>query len=371
MAILLENSLRDWLAAHQPLLVSLTERATDRYIAVLGDPTQSPSPEQMARAAAAAQDEVYLGLTADAVLDSLPRPPATAGAQEALRGSWRCLSPAWQLPPPPVSLGLPAQRLAVAAGVGSLLGMILLGGVLHLALDLRPLGMTLVAVGGAAAAIYLVVKLADSRTLRVTLTTLMGAAFTADLLVKASTLGLGALWGRLGAMGLLRRSLVYFAVVAVLALTRGQGHYDTRAYRRVIGAMIRPLVDYSSLLLGTLSAEQAALPASPPSGGSLDAGLARAFLELHHSDAPGLPTAAESLLLEARRLGLDGVGTPPRFLRPEPAAARPRLIWKAEMGEQYQTFGLIEEGDTVIVEDEPVYVNGHLVEKGRVRKIRV
>ena len=371
MAILLEESLRGWLAANQPLLVSLTERAADCFIAALGDPTQPPTPLQMTRAAAAARDVVYLGLTADAVLDSLPHPPVTAGAQEALRSTWLCLNPIWVLPPPPVSQGLPAERLAIAAGVGSLLGMTLLGGLLHLALDLRPLGMALGGVGGAAGGIYLVGKLADNRTLRVTLTALVGAAFTTELLVSASALGLGALWGRLGGLGLLRRTLVYGAVVALLAFTRGRSHYDTGAYRQAISAVIRPAVDYVALLLGALSAEQAALPAAPPPGGGLDADLARAIQGLHRSDAPGLPTAVESLLLEARRLGLDGVGTPPRFVQPDPATARPRLRWEAGLAQQYRPFGLIEEGDTVIVEDEPVIVNGKLVEKGRVRKYRV
>jgi hypothetical protein len=36
----------------------------------------------------------------------------------------------------------------------------------------------------------------------------------------------------------------------------------------------------------------------------------------------------------------------------------------------YRPFGLIEDGDTVIVEDEPVIQNGRVLEKGRVRKQR-
>jgi len=42
------------------------------------------------------------------VLDSLPTPPADAGAREALRSSWLSLSPAWTLPAPPAVRGLPA-----------------------------------------------------------------------------------------------------------------------------------------------------------------------------------------------------------------------------------------------------------------------
>ena len=128
---------------------------------------------------------------------------------------------------------------------------------------------------------------------------------------------------------------------------------------------MRQAVDFSALLLCGLSAgrvEQAQAAA-------LDTGLARAIAGLHRTDSAGLPTAAEAVLLEARRLGLDGLAAPPRYTQPD-QASRPRLHWDAELARQYRAFGLIEDGDTVIVEDEPVIVNGSVLEKGRVRKQR-
>ncbi len=101
----------------------------------------------------------------------------------------------------------------------------------------------------------------------------------------------------------------------------------------------------------------------------LDAGLAKAIQDLHRADATGLPTAAEAVFLEARRMGLEGVAVPARFARsgrPE----RARLRWSPALEQHYRPFGLIEEGDTVIVEDEPVIQNGSVLEKGRVRKQR-
>jgi hypothetical protein len=151
----------------------------------------------------------------------------------------------------------------------------------------------------------------------------------------------------------------------LLAFTRGSAQYDTRAYRNAVRDAIRQSVDFSSLLLCALSAGRVARPQTA----ALDADLARAILGLHRADGLGLPTAAEAVLLEARRMGLDGVSFPPRFTQSAPSE-RPRLRWGPELAAQYRPFGLIEEGDTVIVEDEPVILNGNVLEKGLVRKQR-
>lgn len=363
MAVILEEATREWMARQQRLREQIAERAADRFIAALGG-AEPPTQGQIDRVAASARDEVYAALTADAVLDSLPNPPPDAGAREALRSSWLSLNPAWGLPSPPPGRGLSTQRLAVAAAVGSLLGMTVLGGLLNLTLGLRGVGMLVGASGGGAAAMYAVGKLADSKTLRFTLKALMGVAWTADLL-GAGALRFGAIWGRLAGFGLLRRVLVYAAVVSLLAFTRGSAQYDTRAYRNAVRDAIRQAVDFSSLLLCGLSAERVATPQTA----SMDADLARAILGLHRADGVGLPTAAEAVLLEARRLGLEGVAAAPRFTQSAPSE-RPRLRWSPELAAQYRPFGLIEEGDTVIVEDEPVILNGSVLEKGCVRKQR-
>jgi len=363
MAVILEEAMRGWMADHQGLRARIAERGVDRFFSVLV-PAQPPTPAQLERALASARDEVFAALSADAVLDGLPNPPTGGGAREALRSSWLSLNPAWSVPAPPLGRGLSVPRLAVAAAVGSLLGMMLLGGLLNLTLGQRGVGMLIGAPSGAAAAMYSVGKLAESKALRFTLKSLMGVAWTADLL-GATALGFGAIWGRLVGFGLLRRVLVYVGVVSLLAFTRGSTQYDVHAYRATVRDLIRQAVDCSALLLCSLSAGRV----EPPPTATLDTGLARAIQELHRCDAAGLPTAAESVLLEARRLGLDGVSVPPQFVQAS-RAVRPRLRWSPELAQYYRPFGLIEEGDTVIVEDEPVIVNGTVLEKGLVRKQR-
>ena len=363
MSIILEESIHAWMATNQTLREQITERGTERFFAVFGH-TDSAIQTQLERATASTRDEVFAALTADAVLDSLPSAPTTAGAREALRSRWLSLNPAWGFPLPVAGPGLSAARLAIAAAVGSLLGMMVLGGLLNLTLGVRGVGMLIGGPGGAALAMYAVGRLTESKTLRRVLKTLLGVAWTADLLGAAS-FGLGALWGRLAGIGLLRRILVYAGAVSLLAFTRGGAQYDTRAYRSSVRELIRQWVDISSVLLCCLSAG----PVDTSADAVLDAGLARAIHDLHRSDAANLPAAAEALLLEARRMGLEGVSAPPRFGQSS-HAERPRLVWSPELEQEYRPFGLIEEGDTVIVEDAPVIQNGRVLEKGRVRKQR-
>ncbi|EGV31952.1 hypothetical protein ThidrDRAFT_1526 [Thiorhodococcus drewsii AZ1] len=185
MSIILEESIHAWMATNQTLREQTTERATERFFAVF-DHTETAIQARLDRATTSARDEVFAALTADAVLDSLPSAPTTAGAREALRSRWLSLNPAWDLPLPVTSPGLSSARLAIAAAVGSLLGMTVLGGLLNLGLGVRGLGMLIGGPGGAALAMYAVGRLTESKALRRMLKTLLGVAWTADLLGAAS-----------------------------------------------------------------------------------------------------------------------------------------------------------------------------------------
>ncbi|WP_295443561.1 hypothetical protein [uncultured Thiodictyon sp.] len=364
MSVIIEEAIRGWMAANRGLREQVTGLGVERFFATLGD-SEPADQAQLGRAVAAARDAVFTALTAETVFDQLPSPPLEAGAREALRSRWYGLSPTWVLPGPPTTeRSLSAQRLAIAAGGGSLLGMLVFGTLFNLSLDLRAVGMLIGAPAGAAGAMYAVGRLAESKALRVALTTLLGLAGTLDL-ARVATLGAVGLWGRLAGFGLLRRIMLYPGVVALLAFTRGSSQYDRGAYRESIRDLIRQWVDCSALLLCSL----ASAPVAPPRSPVLDPDLARAIHDLHRADLPALPTAAEALLLEARRLGLSGLSDPARFTAEERAERR-RLRWGPELAEHYRPFGLIEEGDTVIIEDEPVIQNHTVLEKGLVRKQR-
>ncbi len=384
MSVIIEEAIRAWMAANPGVRERAARAALERFLKTLGE-GGAPTPAEVAEASAAARDSAFAVLGADAVLDSLPIPPADAAAREALRGRWSGLCPDWALPPPPGGgRTLATPRLAWAAAGGGVAGMLFFGAVLNLSLDLRALGMLIGAPLGAAGAVYGVGRLAESKSLRRVLGTLVGVAGTLDL-ARVATLGAAGLWGRLAGMGLLRRLVFYPGIMALLGFTRGETRYDRGAYREAIAALIRGQVDGAAVLLCSL----AQVPDAGPRAALLDRDLAHAILDLHGADLAGLPAAAESVLLEGRRLGLGGLDTPARFAVhiqsrvqnkvpngvpdrvPDGAAdGRVRLCWEPGLAARYRTFGLIEAGDTVIVEDEPVIQNDRILEKGLVRKQR-
>ena len=238
---------------------------------------EPPTRGKIDRAAASARDEVFAALTADAVLDSLPTPPTDAGAREALRSRWLSLNPAWSLPLPAPGRGLSAQRLAVAAAVGSLLGMMVLGGLLNLTLGLRALGM-LIGGPGRRGGGHVRGRPAGRE---------QGPAADAQGPAGRGLDGGPAgrrhprarrLWGRLAGFGLLRRILVYAGVVSLLAFTRGSAQYDARAYRSAVRDLIRQCGRCSALLLCGLSAGPVS---QPPRAGAWTRALARAIQDLH------------------------------------------------------------------------------------------
>ena len=366
MSVILEEAIRAWMAAYPGPRERAAQAGLERFLATLGG-GDMPTPLQVAQACIAARDAAFGALATDAVLDTLAGAPADASPREALRGRWSGLCPAWVLPAPPTGTrALSPPRLAWAAAGGGVLGMLVFGTLLNLSLDLRALGMLIGAPLGAAGAVYGIGRLTESRTLRLTLGTLVGVAGTLDL-ARVATLGAAGLWGRLAGMGLARRLVVYPGVLALLNFTRGESRYDRAAYREDIAALIRSQVDAAAVLLASL----ARTPDSAPRAPMLDRGLAHAILDLHRADPAGLPAAAEALLLEGRRLGLGGLAAPARFAAAGAGAdTRTRLRWEPALAERYRTFGLIEDGDTVIIEDEPVIQNACILEKGLVRKQR-
>lgn len=365
MAVIIEEQMRAWMAANSPVRERAVRQGVERFFAALGAAGQ-PATAEVNRASAAAREAVFAALTADAVLDTLPNPPPDAGAREALRSSLLSVSPPLDLAAPPAGRALSSRRVAAAAAAGALLGLFVLGTLLRWTLGLGSVGMLLGAPAGAAAAVLGIGRLADNPALRRTLTTVVGVAGTVDL-VGTAALGLSGIWFRLAGLGLLRRVLVYAGVVALLAFTRGSAQYDAQTYRDSVAERIRHWVDCASLLLCGLAAGGVAQPLARPE--HLDADLAKAIQDLHGSDLAALPAAAEAVLLEAHRVGLQGLAGAARFTE-SVAAERARLRWRPELAEQYLTFGLVEEGDTVIVEDDPVVQNGVVLEKGRVRKQR-
>lgn len=91
--------------------------------------------------------------------------------------------------------------------------------------------------------------------------------------------------------------------------------------------------------------------------------LGRHLYTLHRTPAEGLDSAAADLIQDARNLGFEGL---------EPGVVGPlrEFEWAESLRDQYETFGRIEAGMTVLEERPPVVFRGRTLGPGRVRKSR-
>lgn len=100
------------------------------------------------------------------------------------------------------------------------------------------------------------------------------------------------------------------------------------------------------------------------------AALGARLAALHSAKAADLPVAVDELLVEARRLGFEGIDGPAQHSAARAESARQSLRWDEALAERYSAFGYVEPGDAVFVEREPVVHQGRVLEKGVVRKQR-
>ena len=97
--------------------------------------------------------------------------------------------------------------------------------------------------------------------------------------------------------------------------------------------------------------------------------LSRKIYALHHATEPSLSVTADELIQEARNLGFEGLDGSPVFLS-LPSQVRDVIAWRSSLSDQYDVFGHVQEGDSVQVERKPVVLDGKLMERGLVRKVR-
>ena len=97
--------------------------------------------------------------------------------------------------------------------------------------------------------------------------------------------------------------------------------------------------------------------------------LSRKIYSLHHASQDGLAVTADEVIQAARNLGFEGLEGQPEFMA-SAQGARETLVWQASLAGQYEMFGHITDGDSVRVERKPVVLEGKMMSRGLVRKVR-
>jgi len=229
----------------------------------------------------------------------------------------------------PLTIATPVSRsgprlmpVAIAGAVGAGVGMLILTPLARFALDMRDLGLALGGPVGAFVVILLYWRLSRVRLVQ---------------------------W-------ITGRSSV--------------AHIDLGQQQAVARLAIEQWLDMSLVVLTLLCDTASNQVAGFKESHKILRQLSRKIYALHHASQDALSVTADEVIQEARNLGFEGLDGQPEFLAPTQQAASETIVWYASLAGQYEMFGHIKEGDFVRVERKPVVLEGQVMERGLVRKVR-
>ncbi len=231
-----------------------------------------------------------------------------------------------RIPAPPVRRQPKIVTLALSASVGAALGMLGLAPLLRWAYDMRELGFVLGGPLGALVAVLVVHRLSRIRAL---LRWLPGRSVDAGPI-------------------------------------SGDARRD---HEKVVRTAIEQWLDGAVAMVGVLCLYGSW---SEKAGTGKEAAfrrLSKLIYALHRTSSTVLPVVADELIQAARNYGFEGLDGPPVFAA-DRGTSQDVLVWKKGLQNQYETFGLVAEGDRVTVERTPVIFEGEVLERGLVRKVR-
>ena len=235
------------------------------------------------------------------------------------------LSQPLRIPGPVMAAQTKTLTLALAGAIGAAAGMLALAPLLRLALDMRDLGLVLGGPLGALLAVLLMHRLARVRLL----TRILPWVFVRPKVLRGAV-----------------RS----------------------EHEKAVRACIEQWVDWAVPMLAVLCFYRSGRPQTQTDKDKALRSIGKLVYALHHTPAESLPVVAHELIQEAKNSGFEGLDGAPAFL----AGRREEqtLIWRKDLQSRYETFGHITEGDEVVVERSAVVLDGEIVHRGLVRKLR-
>ncbi len=328
------------LDATEPLRDGLVEKAVAGYFAQLSE-TQYPPSHKLSNAVARAQTILIQETTSSTWLEAI--------AGESLSEESRSA-------PVDLDMDAAADLLRVPAPAKTMRP--------------RPLGVIVPAVVGSIGALILL-RLATGMTLEVrdfflTLVASLGAAGLVLLVLWAPRTD----WTPGGLLDVLRHPLRSLRRGVFRVLPRclhGVLRYDRKSHESAVRQAIAQWLEAAVCLQATVAVLQRGPP--PVNREAVLGRLGRYVQRLSRASKDDLLLAAEELIQEARSVGFEGLPDEPVFVR-DSAPIKPEIVWRENLRERYETFGHIEDGDRVSVEEEPVILNGKMLKKGLVRKVR-
>ncbi len=164
--------------------------------------------------------------------------------------------------------------------------------------------------------------------------------------------------------GYWKRMLLYAGVGVVLVLIKRSEVYNRDHYRKEIEATVEQWIRSTLPMIALLMFRANDAANNPFIPQKVDQDLVQSLLPMakrvKNSKGDDREFAADELVQEFEAAGyvLGGEPLPSVF------------AWDAAMSDKYETFGFIPEGKKVTVEIEPVFRDGNIEKKGRVRKFK-
>ncbi|HEY4260700.1 MAG TPA: hypothetical protein VGM98_11095 [Schlesneria sp.] len=255
------------------------------------------------------------------------------------------------------------MRLPLAAMLGAVLGMLIGAPVGIYFLNMRDTGLFV----GASVGAFFVPWALDRASRNVGLSRFLIASLSFATAVEVWTYlsvnPLAAIWQKLSGRKSIQRIVIYVALIALLIFTRRRVTYE----RSVLEASARQTIDDwlhdALVVLAVLfQVRDGQLPVE-----KRITELGKRIMELHMAPADQLAGLAEEVVDAARDAGFEGLDG---RTGSHQAGDSDLLVWADSMSGRYNTFGHIEAGDKVRVEQKPVVRDGEVFDKGLVRKHR-
>jgi hypothetical protein len=299
-------------------------------------------------------------------------------SRAAIALSFNSLLKPLEIPKPAEFMELKAVSVAFTALVGAVVGMALIIPLARLVFGMRDVGLLLGGPLGAFCMVLIIWRVSKSRFLLRALQGSLGAASVAEIWLALR--GYGALprvWTMLrgkgitkGLAGALKRVLLYVVVIFFLTFAKRQPTYNRTLHEKNVRTSIDQWLNSAISLLASLCYYQSEIHMGPTDKEQVLRMLGRHIYALHRASRQNLFVVADELIQEARNCGFENLEEIPTFL----ANGRHQqdvLVWVRNLKDKYEIFGDINEGDKVKIERKPVILDGRVVERGLVRKVRV
>ncbi len=266
---------------------------------------------------------------------------------------------------------LPVWRLPLAAAIGVFFGLLIFGPLLRLAGIHQQEIVLVTGMGGAFLTTWGISHLVRSPKGRNIMLVIAGIGGVAAAAKKIMGLipGWGGFW-RIISGRKASKAFLLFPLAALLALiSRPKLVYpDNKEVAKIIETSVFAWME-AILYLGTTQ-EVMQEDLEKDSGIKVPEEVIKAVYRVHQAPVVELETACEELIQEVKKVGFEGFDGKPSFLESTEEVNKEKIIkWSGDLKEKYDTFGEVQEGDRVRIEEPAIIFKGGLVKKGMVRKI--